>query len=647
MCLVMTARPELAAPFSASGVLLLPLSRLERARIAEMLTALVGSKPLPPAAIEYVAERADGVPLFVEELLRMMIDAGLLVERADRYELAGPLSGAAIPGTLRALLTARLDRLSRAKETAQVAAALGREFSLGVLLAASPLGPAAVTEDLEELISAGLVLRKRRGKEAVGVFKHALVRDAAYDSLSAGARQKVHARIASTLEERFPEIVRTRPDLLARHHAAAEQHERAVAYGLQATRLSGALSQNDEAIAHGTLVLDHIARRPAEARVDLELSLNELLTPVLMARYGWGDEQVKAKVERSRQLLGELGDSEHRFPTLCSLTFYHHVAGNRREARAVARELLDTATLGGDAGGQVLARTLLGQCRWIDGDYVEGEEHLVSALEAYDPQSHRDHGLTLGLDTRVWATGALAQLRWFTGETVAAREHMRNAIAWAEDLKIIPTRGIAYFYDALVCQYAGDKRGAATAATTVIKLAETYGLPAYEGYCRFLRFWAEGDAESAAPILGAMEQMGCRLGLSYYTSLSAQTLMERGEFASALQRLEACVAMCAAMEEPYYEPELHLRAAICKLHLTAEHRESARESLREAARLARRQGMYKTEIDALVEEARHFGSSEQQRLRIAEIAALRPHALEGERLAFARSPAMASQITDR
>jgi hypothetical protein len=204
MCVLMTARPEHAASFATAGVQTLPLGRLPRPQIDAMLGALVGGKPLPPAVLEHVADRADGVPLFVEELLRMLIDAGHLVERDDRYELTGPLAGAAIPGTLRALLAARLERLARARETAQLAAALGREFSVAVLSAASPLGPAEVAADLERLMHAGLVQRKRRGRDVVGVFKHALIRDAAYESLPAGARQQVHARIAGTLEERFP-----------------------------------------------------------------------------------------------------------------------------------------------------------------------------------------------------------------------------------------------------------------------------------------------------------------------------------------------------------------------------------------------------------------------------------------------------------
>jgi predicted ATPase len=274
MCLVMTARPEFSPSFSAAGVQLLPLGRLERPQTAQMIAQLVGEKPLPPAVIDYISDRADGVPLFVEELFRMMLDTGLLVERDDRYELTGPLSGAAIPGTLRALLTARLDRLSRAKETVRLGAALGREFSIAVLSAASPLGPAVVAEDLDQLMRAGLVLRKRRGKEAVGAFKHALVRDAAYDSLSAGARQAVHARIASTLEERFPEVVRTRPDLLAHHHAAAEQKRQAVGYGQRAAEQGLQRSTYAEAIAHASSVIAWTEALSGAEAVEAELTAN-------------------------------------------------------------------------------------------------------------------------------------------------------------------------------------------------------------------------------------------------------------------------------------------------------------------------------------------------------------------------------------
>jgi TOMM system kinase/cyclase fusion protein len=635
---LLTARPEFSPAFPVTGTLQLHLNRLEPAQVAALVASILKQKAAPPAMLQQVVERTDGVPLFVEELTRMMMDSGVLLERGDRYELARTLSNSEIPGTLRALLTARLDRLgSRAKETAQLAAALGREFSAEVLFHASPQGASLTQQDIDALVASGLVFRRRRMKESTYVFKHALIRDEAYESMTPAGRKRAHASIAAALESTFPAIVDARPELMAHHHGAAQQYERAFDYGLRATRLSASRSQNEEAIAHGTATLSYLRAFPAPARAQSELSLNGLLTPALMARYGWGDARVKAQVERSRRILSELGPSPHRFPTLCSLAFYHHVAGNRADARALSQELTDSATLEGDIGGQVLALTLLGQCRWIEGDYIESEQLLLRALALYEPDSHSGHGLTLGLDTRVWAMGTLAQLRWFTGEAAAAREQMRSAVRLAEELEHVPTLGIAYMYEALVSQYAGDKATAGTAASNAIALAEKYGLPAIDGYCRFLRFWADDDAESAQPILNMMQHIGCRLGLDYYSSLPAHTLMERGEFALAAQGFEACIAMAEPMAEHYYEPELYRRAGLCKLRLEGAQRESARSLLHTATRMARQQGMFKTELDARVEEARHWGTSSASVERIAEIIQRRPQALDPEHIPTVRS----------
>lgn len=230
LCVVLTTRPELAPAFPAAEVLQVRLDELDRHEIEAMVGNLVGATILPPPVIDQMISRSDGVPLFVEELTRTMMDSRLLVERADRYELAGSLLDMEIPSTLRGLFTARLDRLGRARDTAQLAAVLGREHSVDVLTAVSTMRPTEVTEDLDRLMDAGLVSRKRSAKDAGAMFKHALVRDAAYESLASGARQRLHARIASVLEERFPAFVEAKPELLAHHWTAAGFPERAAPY---------------------------------------------------------------------------------------------------------------------------------------------------------------------------------------------------------------------------------------------------------------------------------------------------------------------------------------------------------------------------------------------------------------------------------
>ena len=305
-----------------------------------MLAELTAHKPLPSAVVEQVVSRTDGVPLFVEELTRMMVESGALVEREDRYELAGALSDVEIPGTLRALITARLDRLDRAKETAQVAAALGRELSVEVLAAVSPLGPAAVQEDLDRLMAAGLVLRKRRVKDPVAVFKHALVRDAAYESLGRAARLRVHARIAGALEERFPEVVRGRPDLLAYHHAAAEQRREAVPYAQRAAQQGLERSAYAEAVTHASSVVEWAGALPAAEGVEAELDRQRRADPGNDGRSGAGPILGSRRPSTGPLCCcgGSIGTAATGCRTCGACSAYHHVASNRREARAVTEE---------------------------------------------------------------------------------------------------------------------------------------------------------------------------------------------------------------------------------------------------------------------------------------------------------------------
>ncbi|MFS8067982.1 MAG: AAA family ATPase, partial [Byssovorax sp.] len=233
-----TARPELSPPWQTSGMLQIQLGRLDRVDTEQMIGDLAGGRTLPGPVLEQIAARADGVPLFIEELTRMVIESTAPAGPDGCSTPAPHLSELAIPTTLRGLLTARLDRLGRARETAQIAAALGREFSFEVLEVVSSLDEDALRADLEKLLAADLVHRRRRVNAPTYVFKHGLIRDAAYESLPRRARLRVHASIARTLEERFPEVVRTRPGLLAHHHAAAEQKRPAIVY---AERAAGAL----------------------------------------------------------------------------------------------------------------------------------------------------------------------------------------------------------------------------------------------------------------------------------------------------------------------------------------------------------------------------------------------------------------------
>ncbi|MGK3989562.1 TOMM system kinase/cyclase fusion protein [Sorangium sp. So ce136] len=607
MCVLMTARPEFSPSFSTADVLLLPLSRLERPQMEEMLAGLAGHKALPPAVIEQVTDRADGVPLFAEELLRMMLDALLLVERDGRYELTRPLSGAAIPGTLRALLTARLDRLARAKQTAQLAAALGREFSLKVLSAASPLGPEAVAEDLERLMSAGLVLRRRRGKEAVGMFKHALVRDAAYESLSTGARQRIHARIAKTLEEGFPEVVRTRPDLLAHHHAAAEQKREAIGYAQEAAHQALGRSAYAEAGAHASSVLDWIEALPAAEQVEAELGANSIRLQAMMSTQGWASHDVRALAEKSRVLLPGSKATEHTVSTLFGLFMHYHVASERAACRQVADELVAFADRIEDPSLQCVAATAKGVGFHAEGRFLDAETWFDKALQLYDPARDSQQGSAFGMDCRVWASGQLAWVQWGMGRTTRAFQLANEAIAWAREINHVPSLGIALLYLSQIQHMNGDKPAVRKTTGELLEASKAYGLPAFEGYGAALASWAAGDLQGVEAILGILRSLRCNLALTYYGSFLADIEADAGHLRQAIAHVETCLSMCAELSEHFFEVELMRRRARYEMRLSKPDLDSVRALLARARLLAGERGMYRFEAAAIQEHRRIFG----------------------------------------
>lgn len=554
---LLTARPEFSPAFSTTGMLQLQLNRLEPAQIGAMLRALLGGKALPAAVLDQVTSRTDGVPLFVEELTRMMVESGALVEHADRYELAVSASNVEIPSTLRALLTARLDRLGRARETAQLAAALGRDFSVEVLKAVSPVDPAMLQEDLDRLMTAGLLLRKRRVRDPEFVFKHALIRDAAYESLPRDAQKAAHARIAATLESRFAAIAEARPELLALHHAAAEQKKSAVRYAQRAAQRGLSRSAYAEAQNQAESIVAWAAALPPAEGAEAELAANGVLTQTLMATRGWSDEHVKATVDRSTALLQRLEpDSPYRMPTLWSLFTYHHVASNRAEARKAAEEIGLLAERAGDPGLRAAAATLLGLDQYMVGEFAESRRTLEGAVALYDRQLHRDHGQRYGLDTLVLAQTLLGHLSWFRGAATEALALTAEAVEWARGLGHIPSLAIGLLYGSQVYQFAGDKGTVAAMTQEILGLSEKYGLPAYQGYAAILYGWATGSDQATEMILEQLSRMGCKVSLSYFGSLPAQTQAERGQMDAAIARIDRCLQLCAENHEHYYEPEL-------------------------------------------------------------------------------------------
>jgi TOMM system kinase/cyclase fusion protein len=496
MMVLCTARPELSPPWPTSGMLQIQLGHLGRAHVEQIATQVAGGRALPGAVIDQIVRRADGIPLFVEELCRMLIASGALREEQGRYVLAAPLSTLAIPTTLQGLLRARLDRLGRAKGTAQIAAALGREFWQDVLGAVSPLGEVEVQEDLDELLWADLVHRRHRARGPTHVFKHALIRDAAYESLPKHARRRVHARIAATLEERFPQIAEACPEVLMLHHAAAEQHRQAIGYAERAAESALVRPISDgtpEAEEHIDQALGWLAAIEDEReRVLTELRLNNLLFLAVMGRKGYGPD-VATVVERFRSLNEKVGESPPTSPALLLAMFtYHHLRSHRREALALAERLMAMAERSQGTSQIVWAQELLGQCLAVDGKHGEARRCFERVLSLYVPPTKPGDTFMHGLDARAYAQATLSRVLYLMGEPDRALATAEAAVAWAHDIDHPNSLGVALLHLALVHQLARRREKVLEVVGSLTGLARRYKLW-IEQYGGAQRCWAEGD----------------------------------------------------------------------------------------------------------------------------------------------------------
>ncbi|HEU4410482.1 MAG TPA: TOMM system kinase/cyclase fusion protein [Polyangiaceae bacterium] len=619
--LVCTARPEFEPPWPGPAVAVLSLDRLPREAAEELAKQAWGGPEGPPLEVlKAIVERADGIPLFVEELARMLAE-----------QKAGGSSGlGSIPITLRDSLAGRLDRLGGASvAVARVAAALGREFDGAILFATANADEATVRDALERLTQAKLLYRRRRVDGSSYVFRHALLQDAAYDSMPADVRRQTHARLAEALERQFPGSPHSSAAELARHHAGAGAFEAAVRHGAAAAQASLDRSNNAEAMAQAAQVAAWLPELPGGARVDAELRLNGIVLQALMSTRGWASSEVRELAEASRALLPASREKEHTVSTLFGLYMHYHVASDRAQCRRVADELVEFAERIDDGALRSVAATAKGVNFHAEGRFLDAEVWLERARAHYDPARDRLQGSVFGMDCRVWATAQLAQVQWGMGRTARAFALAHEAIEWARAIQHVPSLGIGLLYISQIYQLAGDRAAVRQSTGELLEAAKTYGLPAFEGYAATIASWAAGDLEGVAAIIGVLKSLNCNLILTYYGSFLADIEADAGNVREAIGHVEAFLAMGAAQGEHVFEAELCRRRALYELRLPEPDLDVVRGALDRARRLAREQGMYRFEAAAIREYQRAFGESEELSDRLARIHDLVPDLQDG------------------
>jgi len=450
-CLVLlTFRPDFQHGWAARAeVTALALNRIGRRQSAELVTSVAGGTRLPEEVLEQIVGKTDGVPLFVEELTKAVIESGLLKKTAGGYVLAGPLPPLAIPATLQDSLLARLDHLGPAKELAQIGSVIGREFSCAAVAALSSLGGDALDWALQRLVATGLVHQHSRPAGVLYTFKHALVQEAAYSTILLSRRQQMHARCAEVLQALAPELAEREPEVLARHYTEAGFAERAVGLWLTAGRRAAERSANLEAIGHLTKGLAVLAELPAgEARSRCELLLQVGLGIPLMACRGYAAPETGEAFRRASELAEQLGDNVQRTSAFYGLWAYYCMLGENRVAEALAARLLRLAHDIGDCNVSVIARRALGTSRYLLGDPAGGRTEIEASLQLHDPAVQRPLVHRFGQDQRVAGLATLATIDWIEGHPDRAQRTSLAAVEAARESRHANSMGFALTYGA-------------------------------------------------------------------------------------------------------------------------------------------------------------------------------------------------------
>ena len=430
LLIVLTHRPEFQSRWSEHGhVTALNLAKLTRGQSGAIVSRLAGGKGLPADLLEQIVAKADGVPLFVEELTKSVLESGNLKDLGDRYDYASAPGTFAIPATLRDSLMARLDRVLPVKEIAQIGAAIGREFSYELFSAVASLPGTELDDGLARLTESGLAFRRGALPEAVYVFKHALVQDAAYDSMLKARRVQIHERIATVLEQQFPAIAATQPERVAHHYSAAGLADQAIPYWHKAGQLALQRMAVRDAIAHldrGMTLLQQVPESPGRDAHELELCTT--LGMAWLAYKGWAHPNVASNLERAWSLEQALNRSDHMSAILFGLAMHRMCVGQVRESMTWAERLLDKGTKSGLDDMQLVGHTMVETISYFLGQFAPISSHAEAIVNSYDPVRHRHIADMLTVDPKTYALVYHAFAQWALGYPERSAQTLEEGI---------------------------------------------------------------------------------------------------------------------------------------------------------------------------------------------------------------------------
>ena len=612
-------RPEFQLPWIGRPHLMaLTINRLTERDVGVMIDRLVGNKILPANTRQDIIERSDGIPLFVEEMTKAVLEAGS-ESAAERVIAAVPSPVLAVPATLHASLTARLDRAGSAKEVAQIAAAIGREFSHALLASVVRKREADLEADLDRLIAAGLLFRRGASPHASYLFKHALVQDAAYGTLLREPRRALHARIAEALESQFADIVESQPELVARHCTEAGLIEKAAALWGKGGQRSLARSALVEAVKQFTRALAQMATlqvTPALRREEIKLQV-ALINPLMHVK-GHAAPETQEAVERARLLIEQaeaLGESPEDpmllFTVLYGFWAANYMAFNGNAVRELSVQFLTLAEKQEATAPLIIGHRLMGICLWNTGDIAQSRAHFDRALALYDPAEHRPLATRFGADSRVSALTYRSIVLWLLGYPDGALADANNALKEAREIGQAATLMTALCMASFSPIQCGNYAAVSEEIEELIALADNKGAlqwkagaVALQGCVLALTHKASNAVHLINSGVTAMRSTGATVYVPWYLTHLMRAYAELDEFDDAWRCFGEAITAVETTKERWYEAEIYRTAGEIALLSPELDMAKAQAYVERALAVARAQQARSWELRAVTSMAR-------------------------------------------
>ena len=598
--IIVTYRPEFTAPWLDLGhVTMLKLNHLGRSQVVDLIHKTAGGKTLPEAIVEQIATKSQGVPLFIEEITRAILELGDLQEEGERYVLRQSIRDFTIPSTLQDLLIARLDRLGVAKDVALTASIIGREFSYELLDAVAGMSQATLSEGLEQLVRSDLLGQRGAPPQSRYIFKHALIRDAAFQSILNTRKRDLHQRIAEVLVNRFPEVAETEPELLAHHYTEASLVDRALTYWRQAAERAAARLAYIEALGHVDRAMKLVAALPeSTGRDEWELIFLVIEGPSRMALDGWDSPPAKLLYEKARAAAERLGRPAEMFRSVWGLWMGAHSSGQHARAHELLQEIYALQKQTNEPEYVVQAHHAGGSQMVAEGEPRAALIHIDQLLSNYRVDVHGNLALTYGAhDPGCCSLGMRALSLMMLGHLDQVEDALREALDLGHRLDHKPSLSQAHMFCAETFIILNRSKEAEANLSICVPLAEKYSLANYlipakimQGWVLVLQGEVEAGVRQAEAALETLKSFPSRrFHLPIRIGIVGLTKVAAGDADGALTLFEAALDAASTTGERWYEPELLRFKAEMLLIQPKQRATEAEQCLKAAIALAQQQ----------------------------------------------------------